>query len=598
VVAIDLKKGTVLMGKYRLLEELGHGGSGRVFLAVDIRLGKKWAVKIFDEPSDGIDEIQMLKELDHPMIPRIVEYLEGNGLSGIVMDYLDGVDLGTVGRKGGYFTAEQVLDFGIALCDVLIYLHSRRPPVIYGDLKPQNLVVTAEKRLKIVDFGCARIEDDKNEKQFAGTKGYAAPEQYRGEGGKTADIYGMGVTLEVAGRGNLPIVLKRILKKCRHRNPAKRYQSAEQVLKELIRCKEKIREKRRYPRLFLGAAAVLTGLLAVNLLVSAGKESACLEAVREKRFYDAAVLFPQREEIYILMLQDGMERGSTQETILQIAGIQKMHPAETEKHVKIRLQIARLYLQGTPMDRSFQPNYGQAEAWYQSVPEKEYPDVKWDRELLSILTDSGEQVDWKQRAYAMKKLYQKSKKITDQFSRNMLLELLASVWLTNRYYFESVGENPLQWCIRLSEECFAGAEDREDYKGEHLLSLRMTLSQACYLKGLKEKDRDLLDRCLTLYEEIKKQGISETLSYEMLHKTAYIYEELEQYDSAAECYEQMLEINPQDVQVYCEYAFMEMAERKNTEKAEKLFLAAGKVKDAEENRNYRILEERLEGRKK
>ncbi|MGI6006963.1 MAG: protein kinase domain-containing protein [Ruminococcus sp.] len=579
------------MGKYCLLDELGQGGSGRVFLAADIRLRKKWAVKIFHDAAKGSDEIQILKELDHPMIPRIVEYLDEDGVSGIVMDYMDGADLGTLGRKERIFSAEQILEFGIALCDVLIYLHTRKPPIIYGDLKPQNLILTVEGRLKIVDFGCAGRE---GKKQFAGTEGYAPPEQYRGEGGKTADIYSLGVTLEVAGRGRIPAALKRIVKKCRRKNPAKRYQSAEQVLKEFLLCREKIRAKKKRPRLLLGGGAVLTGLLAVNILVSAGKEAACLEAVREDRFYDAAVLFPEREELYTLMLRKGMESGKTEETILQIKGMQKLYPAETEHHYGIRLLIARLYLQGNPMDKDFPPDYSQAEVWYASVSEEEYPDVKWERELLSILTESGEQADWKQRADTLKKLYQTLKKTGDLFPENMPLELLASVWLTNRYYFETAGENPLQRCIELLEECLASGENESDSGGERLLSRCVMLSQAFYLKGMYEKDEDSLKKCLEVYEEIKKQAISETLYCEILHKTAYIYEATGKYDFAAEYYEQVLKLNPRDVQVYCEYALMEMADRGDFEKAGELFRAAGKVKGAGENRNYRILEERLE----
>ena len=121
MIVIELKKGTVLLGKYCLLEELGCGSGGKVFLAVDVRLQKKWAVKIFAEDVSGEDEIRMLKELDHPMIPRIVDCMDNP--CGIVMDYLDGVDLAALAKAGRVFSETEILGFGLALCDVLVYLH-------------------------------------------------------------------------------------------------------------------------------------------------------------------------------------------------------------------------------------------------------------------------------------------------------------------------------------------------------------------------------------------------------------------------------------------------------------------------------------------
>ncbi len=582
------------MGKYCLLEEVGRGGGGRVFLAVDVRLQKKWAVKIFDRAGEGTCETQILKDLDHPMIPRIVEYLKEEGAEGIVMDYLDGADLGTLGRNGRTFTAEQVLNFGIALCDVLQYLHSRKPPVIYGDLKPQNLMLTFEGSLKLIDFGCAKREGDASRGEFTGTKGYAAPEQYRGETGILSDIYGLGVTMEVIAAGKLPRELKRILKKCRRKNPAKRYRTAEQVRGKLIWCRKKMKEKKKRPRLAAGTAAVLTGLMVLNTFVSMGRSASYLEAVKEKRFYDAALLYPEREKTYVMMLEEGVKTGKTGDALRRIEGLQAMYPVQTKEHYEIRFRIGRLYLQGNPLDENFTPDYGQAALWYGRIPEEKYPDVKWDKKLLRILTQWGGETKWDQAAKALEEIYQRSEKTESMFSRETLLELLASVWMTNRYYFENAGEEPLLKCIQLSKEGLALAEEREGPGSERMLSFQMLLAQASYLTGMLEGDRESLKYCLNLYEELEKQELPENTLCEILHRMACICEELEKENTAARYYEKLLKADPDDVEVYCEYAMLELTQRGGTKKAEELLEKAAQLPGADKSRNYNLLKERME----
>ena len=131
------------------------------------------------------------------MIPRIVDCMDNP--CGIVMTYLDGVDLAALAKAGESFPRRKSWDLDSLLCDVLIYLHKRNPPVIYGDLKPHNLILTVEGKLKLIDFGCAFQAAGEKDGRKGGTRGYAAPEKYRGEENIRSDLYGLGVTLEAAG---------------------------------------------------------------------------------------------------------------------------------------------------------------------------------------------------------------------------------------------------------------------------------------------------------------------------------------------------------------------------------------------------------------
>ena len=590
MVVIELKKGT-LLGKYCLLEELGCGSQGRVFLAVDVRLQKKWAVKIFAGDDSGEDEIRMLKELDHPMIPRIVDYLDSP--AGIVMDYLDGVDLAALAKAGRVFSEEEILGFGLALCDVLIYLHKRNPPVVYGDLKPHNLILTTQGKLKLIDFGCAGKAADRERGRHGGTRGYAAPEQYEGKESILSDIYGLGMTLEAAGGKRLSAKLKRILKKCRRKNPSRRYQNVEQVQKKLLDCKKESEKRKAAPGRLAWILIALAGLLALNALIAAGKETAYLEAVGDGRFYEAAVLFPQREEAYSYLLEEGIRSGRTKETIRQIEGLIEMYPAQTENHHGLRLQIGRLYLRGTPLEETFGPDYEQAKKWYDAVSEQRYPQVKQEKKLLEILDGSGQSVNWKQAARSLKELYRHLSNEPSGEEKRQMLELLAGVWLANRYYLEEAGEVPLEKGIRLAREALFLAEE-EERQGASLPALRLLLAWGCYLKGMREKEESLLLECLQLYQKTREE-VSLHQEEVILRRSAYIREELGQYQEAAKCYEQLLQKNPGDADACCQYALMELLENENREKALELYERAGRIKGAKENRNYHILKERLEG---
>ena len=593
MIVIELKKGTILLGKYCLLEELGCGSGGKVFLAVDVRLQKKWAVKIFAEDVSGEDEIRMLKELDHPMIPRIVDCMDNP--CGIVMDYLDGVDLAALAKAGRVFSETEILGFGLALCDVLIYLHKRNPPVIYGDLKPHNLILTVEGKLKLIDFGCAFQAAGEKDGRKGGTRGYAAPEKYRGEESIRSDLYGLGVTLEAAGGKRLSKKLRRILKKCRRQNPARRYKDAEQVKGKLLACQRAWKNRKNNPGRLAWALAVLGGLLALNGLIAAGRETAYLEDIKEGRFYEAAVLFPQREEAYQYLLEEGIRRGETKKAVRQIEGLMALYPSQTENHHALCIQIGRLYLQGNPLEEDFLPDYEQAKKWYDTVSEQMYPQVKQEKELLEILSGCTGGAEWERAARSLKELSQSLEKKQEESAEERLREILSGVWLSNRYYLEKAGEKPLDWSIRLAEKAFALAEDCEPPGSIRLLNLRLLLAQACYLKGMREMDENALRTCLKLYEDAKADGLTLQQERKLLQKSAYIQEKLGAYDQAADCYEELLEKNPKDVDAFCQYALMELLETRNFDKAKQIYEQAGRLPGAKENRNYHILKERMEG---
>lgn len=204
--------GQVLDGRYHIFQLLGQGGTGAVYLAKDSKLFDRLvAVKELIEQfaTEGerreaiarfTHEAQMLVQLHHPNLPDVHSYFAEHGRQYLVMEYIEGYTLlDLLQRAGGVLPPTMVLEWGRQICDVLAYLHSRIPPVIFRDIKPSNIMLDKHGRVKLIDFGTARIFDTSKHTDTLkmGSIGYAPPEQYQGQGQTSpqTDIYALGATL-------------------------------------------------------------------------------------------------------------------------------------------------------------------------------------------------------------------------------------------------------------------------------------------------------------------------------------------------------------------------------------------------------------------
>ncbi|MCS6841437.1 MAG: serine/threonine protein kinase [Roseiflexus sp.] len=202
----------ILQGRYVIEQKLGQGGMGAVYRARDLRLSTvTWAIKEMSQAQiTGPLELQearaafqreaeLLASLSHPGLPKVVDHFEQDGKAYLVMEFVPGDSLLTIAQREGLpFPLPRVLDWARQICEVLEYLHNRPTPIIFRDLKPANVMLTPEGRIKLVDFGIARIFKPGKERdtQAFGTLGYSAPEQYgRSQTDPRADIYSLGVLL-------------------------------------------------------------------------------------------------------------------------------------------------------------------------------------------------------------------------------------------------------------------------------------------------------------------------------------------------------------------------------------------------------------------
>ncbi|MEW6573234.1 MAG: tetratricopeptide repeat protein [Bacillota bacterium] len=282
-----LKIGEVVFEKYRVLKLLGQGGMGRVYLAENINVGNMWAIKEIDftagNPVVLLAEPEILKKLKHPNLPRIVDVIRAPTSIYIIEDYFEGQSLkGLIENNRQLCTEKNVVKWATQLAEILIYLHGLKPsPIIYRDLKPANIIIDENSDLKLVDFGIAVEHTEGARQSIALSRGYAAPEQYRGRFDERSDIYGFGATFFHVLTGikynfEKPVTLKQvnqrfsegmnhILDKCLRVDPKQRYQNAADLFKDLKSIERFSAEyKRKKLKQKLAVAAIL-GALALGV---------------------------------------------------------------------------------------------------------------------------------------------------------------------------------------------------------------------------------------------------------------------------------------------------------------------------------------------
>jgi serine/threonine protein kinase len=199
----------LLQKRYQVLRPLAQGGMGAVYQAEDTQLfNRRCVVKEMLthhlSPPDRAEaernfrrEAALLASLRHPSIPQIYEYfVEGNRYY-LVMEYVEGESLAEQMTRSGSLPEAEVLRYAAQICDVLVYLSTRQPPVVHRDVKPPNIILRGDPaQVILVDFGVAKPKAGRGQDTAAwGTMGYAAPEQAAGQAEPRSDVYALAATI-------------------------------------------------------------------------------------------------------------------------------------------------------------------------------------------------------------------------------------------------------------------------------------------------------------------------------------------------------------------------------------------------------------------
>lgn len=305
---------------YEIKSIIGKGGMSTVYLAEHKRLHTRWAVKEVRKQQgtrfDFLAESNILKRLQHPMLPRIVDIFEDRDCIYIVEDFVEGITLEDLLKQQKKVDESQGLQWFRDLCGVLAYLHGQRPhPIIYRDMKPSNIMLQPDGSLKLIDFGIAREykQESNADTTYIGTKGYAAPEQFgKAQTDARTDIYSLGVTIYHLLTGKSPYEppyqfvpvrqlvpelshgIEYILNKCVQSEPSDRYQTVDELVDDLDHIYRFDRAWQKYQN----AKRIRVAVVAVMLVASVGLMAGGQVLMGQEKEAEYSSLLSQASELY------------------------------------------------------------------------------------------------------------------------------------------------------------------------------------------------------------------------------------------------------------------------------------------------------------
>ncbi|MBU7007203.1 serine/threonine protein kinase [Phosphitispora fastidiosa] len=387
-----LSAGDVLEGKYRIIRLLGQGGWGHVYLAENLKVGNRWAVKEIETAREFrvnfLAEPEILKKLNHSSLPRIIDIFRSGNFLYIIEDYFEGIGLKEVIGTREMCTEENAVYWAKQLCEILIYLHSLEPnPIIYRDMKPGNIIIDKENQVRLIDFGIAREfkRGGASDTTFIGTRGYAAPEQFSvdGQSDERTDIYGLGATLYHVVTGvnpgqppfqMVPVRqvnpalsegLERFISRCVQADPGKRYQGAGEALEALEALESMEPGGRSGSKLKTIIGTVAGSLLGRERASLLGSERASLLG-KERASLQGEQVSLQRERVSGWRERSGPGSGLIGTVVIAVGGAARgtgcTHTALAAAAFLARkgLQTALLELNENPVYQTIQEEYPEA----------------------------------------------------------------------------------------------------------------------------------------------------------------------------------------------------------------------------------------------
>lgn len=472
-----LEVGSLVDGKYKILTKVGQGGMSVVYLAINEKANKQWAIK--EVRKDGIKdfevvkqglvaETEILKKLNHPNLPSIIDVIDQEDSFIIIMDYIEGNSLSKALDEFGAQPQENVIEWAKQLCDVIGYLHTRKTPIIYRDMKPANIMLKPDGNVTLIDFGTAREFKEKNlaDTTCLGTVGYAAPEQFGGMGQTDArtDIYCLGATLYHLVTGMNPCEppyemkpireinpslsggLERIILKCTQRDPNDRYQSAAELMYALEHYEEfddlyRRKQKRKLAAftatflltlIFVGVAC--WGYIGAEEKKGENYEYLLATAQNADDFYEVILTDVSRTEAYLgsddfdglieylikdgeltreenavfQKLKAGLEQKDGNNNISTIKVMEKLENQNEEGYKKVCYQIgeACLFYYDINVEKD---KYATAATWFQYAGD-EYPQAKVYCEISECLQN----INKYERSGQVSKLYKEYEHLWDK----------------------------------------------------------------------------------------------------------------------------------------------------------------------------------------
>ena len=620
-----LEKGEVIVGRYEVLREIGRGGMSTVYLVRDIRLRKNWALKAVgkrgNETQSILMEAELLKKLKHPQLPRVVDILEEETCFGLVMDFIEGRTLEEVLREKGTVSQGDAVRWAKQLSGVLYYLHNCDPPVIYRDLKPGNIMLKPDGNVVLFDFGIAREYKTcrANDTQSLGTFGYAAPEQFGGQGQTTpqTDIYSLGATLYHLLTGKSPsdppygvrpirdvdpglsAGLEEIVCRCTMHDPGKRYKDCAELLcaLEYYSAADAMTRKRAKRRMaafgmpliagILGLFMMSTGIIGKNIQqrnLYTAKLTRCADAAVESvlsgvydqevfRNYTEIIDFdPSRPEGYMGLLEYCRDTARTEAGLRAVCVRIDAGAGKIDRNSEVLMETANLYFGGNSKDKTFSADYAKAAGYYAKAGKKEYPEAAYLQRIAEALGTMDGSADWETVVPALLSFERYTDGLPESEEKIRLYQLSAGICMSHKQSIAAAGADPCKMaadglrkallCLDLMEaENSAAAADAERLRSAVLTDLTSCLISAEAMGSKASDPEEALHFCgellLMTEEPEERAGI--------LMKIAGITEMTGDPEGIRSIYEKLVEENPEDPSVRLRYSSWLLKEGKKKE---------------------------------
>jgi hypothetical protein len=256
-------------GRYVIESQLAAGGQGTIYKAVrktDSQPDELVVLKEFVLPSHAgievssrtLENIQreetLLKTLEHDQIVKILDFFVEDHRAYLVLEYIEGPSLKKLVESEGRLSEDKAINFGVQICEILNYLHAQQPPVVHRDLTPDNLIVTTDGALKLIDFNVAQQLESTSTRTIVGKHCYIPPEQFRGKASAQSDLYAAGATMfflltgtepepitvshPITAQEDVSAKLDEIVAKATQPELAKRYQTSAELMRDLLELRE------------------------------------------------------------------------------------------------------------------------------------------------------------------------------------------------------------------------------------------------------------------------------------------------------------------------------------------------------------------------
>lgn len=561
---------------YRILEIIGKGGMSTVYKAEHVRLGTIWAVKQVSKNQkakfDFLAEANILKKLQHPMLPKIVDIFEDNHYLYVVEDYVAGDNLETVLKRQIKFDEKIGLIWFKRIAECLGYLHNQKPnPIIYRDMKPSNIMIQPDGNLKLIDFGIAREykEEAIADTTFVGTKGYMAPEQAgKAQSDARTDIYSLGVTMYHILSGKSPyeppyrfipirelnpelsVGIETIIDRCIQQEPEDRYASTKELIEDLdhiYRFEEtyqKFIKRKRYRKLKLWLMGGMSIILILAGFVVKKNENASIY----QQYINSAQQLIDKQPMEALSYLEEAQKLDSKQTSAYILKARAYYNAldydqciayiteiQTTQDVLKQDQTMELILASAYFEKE---KYPEAVACYEKLlRETENPDENLSRDYAVALAMNGN-ID-------------NAEMILDQLQdEGADKDLISYISGSISYSLKKYGN---------AEQSF---KDVINQTGNTTLKRKSVISLAAVYRDAALISNSEIENARTkeielINQSIQKDGWSnDSILWEMLGAAYYnraIYETDKDYDdliSSAKAFQQILDLNIQKKYIY------------------------------------------------